>query len=420
MWQIVESMATLVQGIIYFWFLSRLLDSKYDRRTTDILAIVAAVVFMLAEICLNIISERNSNFILSIFVFLYTVFVFKNTILDKLAGFLAIEMLIAFVAQFSMYTFSWVFHMEPIEIAKGEGAERLFILILVQVLCWALAKSMLYMANRWGEIWKDKKVLVTSVISILFLGVFRQTVFLSGEVPAYHYIIVIFAGLLGTNVLVIYLVGKFYEHREELKRYEIQMKNAEEVYRVNEESRKLRHDMKNMLLVSIGYLEAGKAEKALDYLKTIQEEKVRADLPVICENEELSYLLTAKRQKCREQNIVFHYAIFTKLAKIPGVDLGIILGNLLDNAIEGISKEDGRRIDLYIEEQNGCYKLKVQNSIDHTVLGNNRNLFTTKENVSEHGWGIKSVKTVVKKYHGICEFSEAKGMFTAEVLLPAE
>lgn len=420
MWQIIESLATLVQGILCFWFLSRLLDSKYGRRTTNVLTMVAAVVFMLAEIFCNIIPGEGSNFLMSVLVLLYTLFVFKNNILDKLFGCLAMQMLIAFVAQFSLYTFSWFFHMKPIEIAKGEGVERLFILILVQVLCWALAKSILYMAKRWSEVWKDKKVLVTSTISIFFLWLLRQTVFLSGEVPAYHYIIVIFAGLLGTNILVIYLVWKFYEYKEELKHYEIQRENVKEVYRINEESRKLRHDMKNMLLVSIGYLEEGKAEKALDYLKTIQAEKVQADFPVICENEELSYLLTIKRQRCREQNIAFHYVISTKIDKIRGVDLSIILGNLLDNAIEGISKEDGRQIDLQIEEQRGYYKIMVRNSVDHTVLENNRNLFTTKENVAEHGWGIKSVKTVVEKYHGICEFSETDGMFTAEVLLPAE
>lgn len=102
------------------------------------------------------------------------------------------------------------------------------------------------------------------------------------------------------------------------------------------------------------------------------------------------------------------------------MDLSIMLGNLLDNAIEGVGKNGERKIDVHIQEQHDYYKITVQNSIDRTVLGNNRHLFTTKENTYEHGWGIKSVKAVVKKYHGICEFSEEDGMFIAEVVLPIE
>ncbi len=242
-----------------------------------------------------------------------------------------------------------------------------------------------------------------------------------GEIePTYRHIIGIFAGVLGINIWVLYIVRKFYRHEEELRRYEMQVKNAEEVYRINEESRRLRHDMKNILLVAIGYLEGEKTERALQYLRGIQEEKLQVEQPIVCENEELSYLLTVKRQKCREAGISFHYVISTNLSGISGIDLSILLGNLLDNAIEGIGKSREKKIDLQLQEQHGYYKITVQNSIDRTVLGNNLQLFTTKENTYEHGFGIKSVRTVVDKYNGICEFSEEEGVFTAEVLLPIE
>lgn len=420
MWQVIESVATFAQGIIYFWFLSRLLDSKYDRRTTNIGMLVTAVIYMLADMYSSEIFGRYSRAAFYVVILLYVFLNFKNTLLDKLASFIAIEMIIAFVAQFILYTFSFLFHMTPVELARKESFGRMAALIMTQILCWWIAVSVLYMAKRWVEVWKDKKVLAISIFSVIVIWGLRQIVHFGDAELVYRYIIGLFIGVLSINMLVLYIVGKFYQHEEEVRRYEIQVKNSEEVYRINEESRKLRHDMKNMLLISIGYLEDGKPEKALSYLKTIQDEKLQIEQPIVCGNKELSYLLTMKRQKCWKQGISFHYIISTNLSGISGMDLSIMFGNLLDNAIEGVGKNGERKIDVHIQEQHDYYKITVQNSIDRTVLGNNRHLFTTKENTYEHGWGIKSVKAVVKKYHGICEFSEEDGMFIAEVVLPIE
>lgn len=420
MWQVIESAATFVQGIIYFWFLSRLLDSKYDRRTTDILVIVMAVINVLVDACLSKVLGKNSIFMFMGIAFLYVILNFKNTIWDKISSFIAIEMIVAFVSQFLVYTFSFFSYVNPIDLIKQKSFQRVAILILAQVLSWLIAKSVLYIAKYCGDLWKDKKVLIVSIFSIIIIWGLRKMVYLGEIEPTYRHIIGIFAGVLGINIWVLYIVRKFYRHEEELRRYEMQVKNAEEVYRINEESRRLRHDMKNILLVAIGYLEGEKTERALQYLRGIQEEKLQVEQPIVCENEELSYLLTVKRQKCREAGISFHYVISTNLSGISGIDLSILLGNLLDNAIEGISESREQKIDLHIQEQHGYYKITVQNSIDRTVLGNNRQLFTTKENTYEHGFGIKSVRTVVDKYSGICEFSEEEGLFIAEVLLPIE
>lgn len=262
MWQVIESTATFVQGIIYFWFLSRLLDSKYDRRTTNIGILVTAVIYMLADMYSSEIFGRYSKATFYVVILLYVFLNFKNTLLDKFSSFIAIEMIIAFVAQFLVYTFSFLLYIKPVDLIEQKSFVRVVILVSAQILSWIIATIVLCMAKRWSIVWKDKKVLIVSLFSIIVIWGLRQIVYLSETNPEYRYIIGIFAGVLSINMLVLYIVGKFYQHEEELRRYEIQVKNSEEVYRINEESRKLRHDMKNMLLISIGYLEDGKPEKA--------------------------------------------------------------------------------------------------------------------------------------------------------------
>lgn len=420
MWQVIESAATFVQGIICFWFLSALLDSRFNKWRMNIHICITAVIYMLIDCWFDIALRKDSTIMLSIVVFIFVFLNFKNTILDKVSSFIAIEMIIAYVAQLLVYTFSFFLHMNPVDLIEQKSFQRVAILILAQVLSWFIAKSVLYIAKYCGDLWKDKKVLIVSLFSIIVIWGLRKIVYLGETETTYRHIIGIFAGVLGINIWVLYIARRFFRHEEELRRYEMQVKNAEEVYRMNEESRRLRHDMKNILLVAIGYLEGEKPERALQYLREIQEEKLQVEQPIVCENEELSYLLTVKRQKCKEEGISFHYVISTNLSGISGIDLSILLGNLLDNAIEGIGKSREKKIDLQLQEQYGYYKITVQNSINRTVLGNNRQLFTTKENTYEHGFGIKSVRTVVDKYNGIFEFSEEEGVFTAEILIPIE
>ncbi len=124
MWQVIESAATFVQGIIYFWFLSRLLDSKYDRRTTDILVIVMAVINVLVDACLSKVLGKNSIFMFMGIAFLYVILNFKNTIWDKISSFIAIEMIVAFVSQFLVYTFSFFSYVNPIDLIKQKRFDK--------------------------------------------------------------------------------------------------------------------------------------------------------------------------------------------------------------------------------------------------------------------------------------------------------
>lgn len=61
--------------------------------------------------------------------------------------------------------------------------------------------------------------------------------------------------------------------------------------------------------------------------------------------------------------------------------------------------------------------IAVKNSIAESVLLNNPDLKTDKQNKSEHGFGIKSIKQIADKYDGSIEFNEENGVFIAEVWL---
>ena len=99
-------------------------------------------------------------------------------------------------------------------------------------------------------------------------------------------------------------------------------------------------------------------------------------------------------------------------------DLCVILGNLLDNAIEACQalEKERRFLRLYIAVNKGQFYLSVQNSAREEPDFDARNYISRKR--GNHGLGMKRVKTAVDKYHGYLNLANEPGIFAAEVTMP--
>lgn len=100
------------------------------------------------------------------------------------------------------------------------------------------------------------------------------------------------------------------------------------------------------------------------------------------------------------------------------VDLCVILGNLLDNAMEacGQIQENHRFVRVYIAVIKKQFYISVQNSAKEEPDFNERNYISNKR--GNHGFGIKRVKALTDKYEGFLNFQNEPGIFAAEVTLP--
>jgi sensor histidine kinase regulating citrate/malate metabolism len=103
---------------------------------------------------------------------------------------------------------------------------------------------------------------------------------------------------------------------------------------------------------------------------------------------------------------------------ISETDLCIILGNLLDNAIDECLRLDGDKfIRIYIGMKNTQLYMCVTNSAGKkkAKIGS---IFKSMKSTL-HGFGLSRVENTVKKYKGYCSFNSEDGAFTAEVMLPS-
>ena len=91
-------------------------------------------------------------------------------------------------------------------------------------------------------------------------------------------------------------------------------------------------------------------------------------------------------------------------------DLYVFLGNALDNSIEAIQRGNvsQKRILLSIKEIKGIISVMINNSYEGEIEMKNNTIQTKKQDDYLHGIGIKSMRHIVEKYHGILNISTIK------------
>lgn len=103
-----------------------------------------------------------------------------------------------------------------------------------------------------------------------------------------------------------------------------------------------------------------------------------------------------------------------RAANILPNDLCSVLSNLLENAIEACKKnkvEKNKSIDLIIRKINKMIFIKIENPIEIKPILKEESFLTSKQEKDLHGWGLKSVQSVVEKYGGEITYSTKDEIF---------
>lgn len=96
------------------------------------------------------------------------------------------------------------------------------------------------------------------------------------------------------------------------------------------------------------------------------------------------------------------------------MDISALFGNMLDNAIEGVSKveeKDKRWIHVSIRRKMDFLVICVSNSYQGDISFSHGMPVTQKEDKRYHGYGTKSIRNIVSQYGGTVVFRAEKGWF---------
>lgn len=180
-----------------------------------------------------------------------------------------------------------------------------------------------------------------------------------------------------------------------------------------------RHDYHNHLQTLKAKLDMGQGEGARAYLDRLEEDLDGIRALAETGNVSVDAILNAKLSLVLKQDIDLSFK-----ATVPGsltlfdIDLCVILGNLIDNAMESCEKveEGGRFLRLYIGVLKQQLYISISNATAETVRTIDSAYISAKR--GNHGHGLKRIDRVVEKYGGYVSRQNEPGVFATEVLLP--
>ena len=166
-------------------------------------------------------------------------------------------------------------------------------------------------------------------------------------------------------------------------------------------------------------LAAGQLAELSAYLDELEADLDRVDTYVKSGNLMVDAILNSKLSLAERAGVdVTCKAVVPDALTVDDVDLCVIQGNLLDNAIEACAAlpADGRWLRVYVAARGSQLYASIQNSAVEDPSFNQRNYISEKR--GNHGLGMKRVAAVVEKYEGFLNLANEPGVFAAEVSLP--
>ena len=400
------------------------------KRTRKVMVIGSIVTVLLLFVNVTItdhyLNYSNFTFIIDFCItFLYAVIFLEGMWYWKIFLILAYNIALFGCSFLAINTFVNVFHVPTEEIVLLNGTFRIaFILCSKGILLIFLLITYL---NRKGI-----KKLEKMGVGIVFLPVLTSAIGLTlVEIFSRFYSVLNVVWIIWLLVLIFvsfFVCFRFaydaYRGREERKvtqllrkQIAIQQELYEQQYRNIRRVRKHQHDIKHKLVVIQQMLMQEDYEKAKSYteeylteLENIKELKYGDSV--------ISTMLLLKEERAQKLNIqmsvdiqVFH------TERISEIDLSVILGNLLDNAIEAEkSMTDAPQIKVCILEKQMLY-VSVENRIEMPVEEQHLQGRSSKSDSVLHGFGISCIRELVEKYNGTMEIQNRDGWFCVELYI---
>jgi signal transduction histidine kinase len=235
--------------------------------------------------------------------------------------------------------------------------------------------------------------------------------------------------IVTATLLTLYSKTYFQERRRStIYAKTIEKQNKEQMqYMINLEElnnrlKSERHEFNNHLGIIYGLMNNKEYDKTTDYTSKLVESVseyrniINIPYPAVCA------LINYKLANVKKEKIELKVnANIPNGLKINEYDIGIILGNLIGNAIEALGKveEAERYIFLELKYKPDYIIIRVENPYNESLIYENKEYVSTKNDgdIEEHGYGLNNVKDIVEKHNGLININHDNNIFDINIAL---
>ena len=270
----------------------------------------------------------------------------------------------------------------------------------------------------------------TKVLIVFSIAIILNTVVCSiGEtISTYLDNMLIYNVILVSEFLTLTLIiilNEFNQKSNELKLEnqisKMMLENQEKQFKFSKANSELLHIKAHDSKHQISALRKGgeEAEKVLSDLEgTIQN----YESVIITENTVLNVILSEKWMYCTKHNIKFSCTVNPQALKnVETTKLYSLIGNILDNSIEAVTKIkdiNKRIISMNIKYEYGVSVIAAKNYFEGEIIIQNGVPISSKDDKENHGYGTKSIKQIVEGLGGQCVFTHEDNQFIFQATIP--
>lgn len=428
-WTVFEILINIYQAVIYLLFLKKCVPITRSSRLADCLCVVACAGFLTLYLFFDIPFTDSFNVII---YFLYLRYVSNErwyvlgiwTIVKEVIVVATVGLMLALSRTLTSATHEML--MEP-------GALRLLFVASTNLVLFLV----FFIFSR--RIQRNGSPLAVPAL-LFFLGInisifFAIEMLFSIQILSFSdtdwHIFAAYGGMIACSILSVFLyhmmtdvVHKQNQSQMALNHAQLTRQHQLELTDIYQETIAHQHDFKHQMQTLEQLVAQGDAQAAKEYLDEYRK-KIQSTQRYITGSIPVDALLASKSPAYKQHHISFYLEPYP-LSDLPidEVDFCTIVGNLLDNAIEGVNriqnKHTKRVIRLSFHRIWDTFIIRCENNMEPGTLRRQAAVFLSSKtkDAAIHGFGIRNIELIAQNADGFCTFETQGHTFIATVTLP--
>lgn len=433
LWDFFELIVTMFEEFVIIHFICKFLGHNFSTFKGKVIFVSGSLVGSVVVSVVDHLADYESwlGVVYFAYWFVFAILFLPSKLLNKLFAVLLANMIVLFSSSLVTSSVSAIFKSEIEDIYLQRSGIRILAVIMVQI-------CLLYFLGLIGKIVdrtllslkKSEWVLIVSVFIISFFTlILIQISLLNLDSDTNFQTVVLLLtseiGIVVLNSICLYMtiaLSKGNKSAEDLKlktqQYAHSIQYAETIRKQYEEMRSTRHDIKQHFAVIQRLHQDGDFDEAIRYTNSCVESISKPEIFIDVGDVFINALLNSKLSIAKSKGIEVMCRTKNSISGINAYDLCNLLGNILDNAIEGTENlSNGKFIEVVMDADEFKLNILVSNSIETPVIETNKNLKTSKRGNGLHGLGIKTIRSLAEKYNGTADFYEEGLIFYCHVIL---
>ncbi|MCQ4935538.1 sensor histidine kinase [Anaerotignum propionicum] len=412
-----ETSFNLLYFLIIFSFLGEFNGYKY----TGLKKKIHYLSFFLFLLTFITLSDRITGFSeYSALIILFVLIIYTHTSLNgslfkKILSCILIFFGHALISTVLLFLGSILFHKTMVALIDHMTIYRIIICYSTMFVLFVYSKVLIMLLNiNYKNI--PMKILVAT-LSIPFTSIFTLALIMEAGISSdfdnklFFYLLISAIGVIIVNVIVFVLFFRLsieYENKIEVAILQKQLEHNNEIKALYTQVQTIRHDFKNNLIYIQDCIDQQNYSSLESFITALNKDIRNTKKFVLTNSNILNSIINTKIAQAFESKINVTYIITdTFPLSVNELDLSVILGNLLDNSIKACENvAENKNIDLVISQDANGFHVEVSNTINESILSVNPNLKSSKPDQQNHGFGIKSIKNLVKKNNGVIDIYE--------------